>query len=86
MQLKGTNRRRVPRRSRHYTAWISFAGESRNHDCHVLDIAEDGAKLIADVAVSVGNTFYFSSVPHALSRKRCEVVWRKNRKIGVRFV
>jgi ABC-type uncharacterized transport system substrate-binding protein len=52
----------------------------------VLDVSDVGAKLIADIDVSIGSTFYLSAVPHALIRKRCKVVWRKKRMIGILFL
>jgi hypothetical protein len=51
----------------------------------MLDISADGAKLVADIAGPIGSMFRLSSVPQAVVRKSCEVVWQKGRTIGVKF-
>jgi hypothetical protein len=51
-----------------------------------MDISEGGAKLVASVHPSVGSTLYLSTVPHAVARQRCVVVWKKRRLIGVQFI
>jgi PilZ domain-containing protein len=78
--------RRQPRRqTRHDTAWISLKDDIRSFDCHVLDISEDGAKLATDINAPIGSTIYLSTIPHALVRKECEVVWQRKWTIGVKF-
>jgi PilZ domain len=78
-------RRRLQRRKRHHSSWISFENDVRSYECQVLDISADGAKLIADIEASIGTTFLLSAVPQAIVRRRCEIVWRKGRAIGVKF-
>ena len=46
----------------------------------------NGAKLVAEIDVAIGNRFRLSAVPHALARQRCEVVWRRGKTFGVKFV
>jgi hypothetical protein len=81
-----TQRRVDQRRQRQHPAWITFDNDFQSHECQVLDVSNGGAKLLTDVATPVGSTFMLSVAPHALVRKPCEVVWRKHRAIGVRFV
>ena len=45
----------------------------------------DGAKLVTDIDAPIGTMFRLSAVPQAVVRRRCEVVWRKLRTIGVKF-
>jgi PilZ domain len=78
-------RRRLQRRKRHHPSWIAFDNDIRSYECQLLDISADGAKLIADIDASIGTTFLLSAVPHAVVRRRCEIVWRKGRTIGVKF-
>jgi hypothetical protein len=86
MPLTVTNRRKTPRRRWHHPAWIAFEEDLRSCDCYVMDISEGGAKLVASVHPSVGSTLYLSTVPHAVARQRCVVVWKKRRLIGVQFI
>ena len=46
----------------------------------------NGAKLVAEIGVEIGNKFRLSTVPHALVRQRCEVVWRRGKMFGVQFI
>ena len=78
-------RRSLVRRSRQHSAWIKIENDFRSHECQVLDVSANGAKLVADIEVPIGSTFRLSVVPQAVVRRKCEVVWRKGRVIGVKF-
>ena len=51
-----------------------------------MDVSLNGAKLVAEIGVEIGNRFRLSTVPHALVRQRCEVVWRRGKTFGVKFI
>jgi hypothetical protein len=78
-------RRRLVRRSRQHPSWISTENDIRSHECWVLDVSANGAKLIADIDAPIGSKLCLSIVPHSIVRRECEVVWRKGRMIGVKF-
>jgi hypothetical protein len=78
-------RRRLVRRTRQHPSWITIEGDIRSHECEVLDVSADGAKLIADIEAPIGSKFWLSVVPEAVVRRECEVVWRRGRTIGARF-
>jgi hypothetical protein len=78
-------RRRLLRRTRQHPSWITFENNLPSHECQILDISADGAKLVADINAPIGASFRLSAVPQGVVRRRCEVVWRKGRTIGVRF-
>jgi hypothetical protein len=78
-------RRRLVRRSRQHPSWISKENDIRSHECWVLDVSANGAKLIADIDAPIGSKLCLSIVPHSIVRRECEVVWRKGRMIGVKF-
>jgi hypothetical protein len=86
MSQPAQQRRRLLRRTRYHSSWIAFENDIRSYECQVLDISADGAKLIADIDARIGATFRLSAVPQAIVRRSCEVVWRKGRTIGVKFV
>jgi PilZ domain len=79
-------RKRDVRKKRHHGAWITFDDDIRSYECQVLDVSPGGAKLAADIDAIVGTSFRLSVVPHSLVRKPCEVVWRRGRQIGVKFI
>jgi hypothetical protein len=81
-----TKQKREPRRARQHTAWLTFDDDFVSHECQVLDVSLNGAKLVAEVGVEIGNRFRLSTVPHALVRQGCEVVWCRGKMFGVKFV
>jgi PilZ domain len=83
-QLK-RERRGLVRRSRQHSSWITIENDIRSHECRVLDVSANGAKLLADIDAPIGSKLRLSIVPHAIVRRECEVVWRKGRMIGVKF-
>jgi hypothetical protein len=85
MPQAGQQRHRLQRRTRHHPLWITFENDVRSYECQILDVSTDGAKLVADIEAPIGTTFRLSAVPQAVVRRRCEVVWRKGRTIGVKF-
>jgi hypothetical protein len=86
MSQPAQQRRRLLRRMRYHSSWIALENDIRSYEYQVLDISADGAKLIADIDARIGATFRLSAVPQAIVRRSCEVVWRKGRTIGVKFV
>jgi hypothetical protein len=52
-------------------------------DCVVVDISQSGARLVIDTAIELPDQFLLM-----LSRnvsRRCTLIWRRERKVGVRF-
>jgi hypothetical protein len=84
-QIKEQRRSSV-RRARQHSSWITIENDIRSHECQVVDISADGAKLVADIDVPIGSRFRLSVVPRAVVRRQCEVVWRKGRMIGAKFL
>jgi hypothetical protein len=81
-----TKHKREPRRARQHAAWITFDDDFVSRECQVLDVSLNGAKLTADIDIAIGSRFRLSAVPHALVRQRCEVIWRRGKTFGVKFV
>ena len=84
--MPATKQKREPRRARQHTAWLTFDDDFVCHECQVLDVSLNGAKLVAEIDLEIGSTFRLSAVPHALVRQRCEVVWRRGKVFGVKFI
>ena len=45
-----------------------------------------GAKVITDVALDVRDGFQLALVPEHTTRQSCEVVWRRGKTYGVKFL
>ena len=75
---------REVRRVRHLSAWIVLTGQA-NHECQVMDISKNGAKIVVGVPSHVPQRFELAFLQDATKRRACEVIWRRGRIIGVRF-
>ena len=78
-------KRQQVRRRRHQSAWITLDGKTPSYKCQVADVSHSGAKITLDTAVEVGSLLDIAFVPRAAAR-RCEVVWRRGKTLGIRFV
>jgi len=76
--------KREVRRRRHQWAWVTLEGKVILHDCRVLDVSQSGAKIVIDVAAEIGTRFGLALVPY--SPRQCEIVWRRGRTLGIKFV
>jgi hypothetical protein len=84
--LQTKTKKREVRRSRQLSAWIAFEGDQSGRECRVMDISLHGAKIVADVDTDIGSRLYFTLVPNAQKGKRCEVIWRRGKMLGIKFV
>jgi PilZ domain len=55
-------------------------------ECSVLDVAPGGARIVTDATMEVGDHFMFALVATHNKRQRCEVVWRRDRMFGIKFL
>jgi hypothetical protein len=76
--------KREVRRRRHQWAWVTLEGSVTLHDCRVLDVSQNGAKVVIDVAAEIGTRFGLALVPHR--PRQCEIIWRRGRTLGIKFV
>ena len=78
-------KRQQVRRRRHQSAWTTLDDGTANYKCQVADVSQSGAKITVDTAVEVGSLLDIAFVPRAAAR-RCEVVWRRGNRLGLRFI
>ena len=78
--------KREVRRRRHQWAWITLDGEATARECRVADVSRNGAKLVVDVRTEIGTRFGLALVPNHPTRQRCEIVWRRGRTVGIKFL
>jgi PilZ domain len=78
---------REPRRQLHKRlAWITADNGVTEHECHVLDLSSGGARIAADDAMDVRDRFELTLVRGHPKRELCEVVWRRGKTYGVKFL
>jgi hypothetical protein len=76
--------KREARRRRHQWAWVTLEGNATVHDCRVLDVSQNGAKVVTDMAAEIGARFGLALVPYR--PRQCEIVWRRGRTLGIKFL
>jgi len=67
-----------------YTAWVAQKGKPL-HGCVVADISESGARLNVEDPDSIPDEFMLVLARRGDAQRKCRVVWRKPRQIGVEF-
>jgi hypothetical protein len=78
-----TDRRRFPRRRLQYAAKIDLRDGSPLQGCVLRDISDSGARM---VVMTEDIPEEFDLVLSQLNKRRCAVVWRNGKEIGVKFI
>ena len=79
-------KKREARKSVHQAGWITLDGGFAARPCMVHDLSSAGAKItVEDASVLAGNLRLAFSRDARAGRK-CEVVWRRGKSFGVKFV
>jgi hypothetical protein len=79
-----TTKREVRRMIRQQSAWI-MNGEAMTA-CQIMDISKRGAKIVPAGSSFVPARFELAFTPEDRKRQACEVVWRRGRMLGIKFV
>ena len=78
---------REPRRElRKRPTWMTVDDGVTKIECFVLDVSPGGAKIATDVPLDVRDSFQLALVPEHTTRQSCEVVWRRGKTYGVKFL
>ena len=78
------DKRKSPRRPIRYSAWVATKGEPL-HGCVLTDVSETGCRIDIDDSKPIPDRFVLLLAMNASARRKCRVVWRKARQIGVKF-
>ena len=78
------DKRKSVRRSMHYTAWIARKGEPLE-GCVLYDISDKGARLDVEKPESIPDQFMLFLSSRGTPRRKCNVAWRTDTQIGVKF-
>jgi hypothetical protein len=82
-----TKVQREPRRQlRKRPTWVTIDDGKTKIECVVLDVSPGGAKIVTDAAFDVRDSFQLALVPEHSTRQSCEVVWRRGKTYGVKFL
>jgi hypothetical protein len=79
-------RKREPRKLLGQPAWITLDGGFAARQCVVQDISSAGARISLDDAASLPATLRLAFSRDARTGRTCQVVWRRGRTAGVKFV
>ena len=76
---------REVRRVRHLSAWLVVQGRA-DLECQVLDISQNGAKVVVGLHSEVPTRFELAFFQSDRKRQACEVIWRRGKMLGVKFL
>jgi len=77
--------REMRRQSHKRLAWITLDDGITMRECHILDVSSGGVRIATDDAMDVRDRFELALVS-GHKRERCEVVWRRGKTYGVKFL
>jgi hypothetical protein len=84
--MGGATKKRDARKSVSQPGWITLDGGFAARQCVVQDMSASGAKIsMGDDSVLPGK-FLMALTRDARMARTCEVVWRRGKSIGVKFV
>lgn len=82
--LDDRNRRKKSRRAVRTRVWADPGGTAPVVDCMILDVSEDGAKIMGLNGAELPDTFRLQ-IDTAKAVGEAQVVWRKGGAVGVRL-
>jgi len=68
------------------SAWITLEGGFAARQCVVQDISSAGAKIAVDGAATLPGMLRLAFSRDARTGHKCQVVWRRGRSAGLKFV
>ena len=77
--------KREVRRVRRTSAWVLSQGRT-DKECRVMDISKNGAKVVVETPSEVPMRFELAFSQDGQIRRACEVIWRRGKMLGVRFL
>lgn len=81
-----SSKKREKRKSVSQPGWITLDGGFAARQCVVQDMSTTGAKVTIDDPNSLPAKLLLAFSRDARTGRRCEVVWRRGKTVGVKFV
>jgi hypothetical protein len=78
--------KREARKSVRQSGWITLDGGFAARPCTVLDLSSAGAKITVDDPNAVTAKVRLALSRDARTGRTCQVVWRRGKTIGIKFV
>jgi PilZ domain len=78
--------RELRRQVHNRLAWITLDDGITMRECHVLDLSSGGARIASNDAMDVRDRFELTLVPGHHMHQPCEVVWRRGKTYGIKFL
>jgi hypothetical protein len=79
-------KKREVRKSLHQPGWITLEGGFAARRCVVQNLSATGARLTLDDPNTLPARLRLAFARDARSGRKCEVVWRRGKTVGVKFV
>jgi hypothetical protein len=84
--MAGVSKKREVRKSLRQPGWITLDGGFAARPCVVQDMSATGAKITIDDPNMLPAKLRLALSRDARTGRPCEVVWRRGKSVGVRFV
>jgi hypothetical protein len=84
--MAGVTKKREARKSLHQPGWITLDGGFAARPCVVQDMSTTGAKIMVDDPNVLPAKLRLAFARDARTGRNCEVVWRRGKSVGVKFV
>ena len=79
-------KKREGRKSLRQPGWITLEGGFAARQCVVQDISSSGAMITIDDPNMLPAKLRLGFTRDARAGRRCEVVWRRGKSLGIKFV
>jgi PilZ domain-containing protein len=77
--------RRSLREDVRFPAWVDVGDGSAPRSCTVLDVSDDGARIMIAASVRLPKEFYLVLSKNG-TRRRCRLVWRSDEEAGLFYL
>ena len=79
-------KKREARKSVHQAGWITLDGGFAARPCVVQNLSSTGAKITVDDGNVLAGRLRLAFSRDARTGRNCDVVWRRGKSLGVKFV
>jgi hypothetical protein len=86
MSLEEPTKKRAARKSLQQPGWITLEGGFAARQCVVHDMSASGAKVTIDDPNTLPAKLRLAFSRDARTGRNCEVVWRRGKTYGVKFL
>jgi hypothetical protein len=84
--MAGVSKKREMRKSVHQSGWITLDGGFAARQCVVHDLSSTGAKITVEDSSALAGRLRLAFSRDAKTGRSCQVVWRRGKSLGVKFV